>query len=239
LKADKTALWLPKLAIVSVGLMLIPVSGFASYLEGGTYQVITTNAPDNSTQTLTLNNTIQTVDEGNLTVQATVIPDAGDPNADWIDFNFQVVPGSVLARNPDGLWEIQVNDVPLAQPGFLSEVAVYWTINGVAAPNIKPITGYPTPSANPTNPSLGEAYSLTDPGSGSPITSISTLYAYVAPYATELEAGGMDPNQVNGFHIDALVTDVTSAVPEPSTFALGSLAVFGILFAGRRRRAAN
>jgi PEP-CTERM motif len=217
--------------------MLIPISGFASFLEGGTYQVITTNAPDDSTQTLTLNNTTQTVDEGNLTVQATVLPDLNDPNSDWIDFNFQVVPGSVLARNPDALWEIQVNNVPLAQPGFFTGFAAYWTINGVAATNIQPIAGYPAPSTNPINPSLGEAYSSTFSPSGSPESSID-VFAYIAPYATELQSAGINPNEVNGFHLDALVTNGPSAVPEPSTFVLGSLAVFGMLFVAMRRRRA-
>jgi hypothetical protein len=239
LKADKTAIWLPRLAIVSLGLMLIPNSGFASYLEGGTYQVVTTNAPDDSTQTLTLNNTTQTVDEGNLTVQATVLPDMSDPNSDWIDFNFQVVPGSVLARNPDGMWEIDVDNIPLSAPGFFTGFAAYWTINGVAATNITPISGYPAPSTNPINASLGEAYSSTFPPSGSPETSID-LFAYIAPYASELESGGMNASEVNGFHLDALVTNAASTVPEPSTFALGSLAVFGLLFAAvKRQRAAH
>jgi hypothetical protein len=238
LKVDK-ALWLPRLAIAGLGAMLIPISGFASYLEGGTYQVITTNAPDNSTQTLTLNNSTQTVDNGNLDVTATVLPDMSDPNSEWIDFNFQVVPDSVLARNPDGFWEIQINDVPLSSPGFFTGFAAYWTINGVAASNIQPITGYPPPGPNPVNSSLGEAYAETFAPSGSPETSID-VYAYIAPYASQLSTGGMDPTAVNGFHLDALVTNAaTSAVPEPSTFALGGLAVFGLLFAaGRRRRAA-
>ncbi|HLI86922.1 MAG TPA: PEP-CTERM sorting domain-containing protein [Bryobacteraceae bacterium] len=239
MKAQK-ALWLPRLAIAGLGAMLIPVSGFANYLEGGTYQVITTNAPDDSTQTLTLNNTTQPVDQGNLTVQTTVLPDMSDPNSQWIDFDFQVAAGSVLARNPDGFWEIQVNDIPLSSPGFFTGFAAYWTINEVAATNIKPITGYPAPGPNPVNPSLGEAYSSTFPPSGAPENYID-VYAYVAPFATQLAQAGMDPNAVNGFHLDALVTNAaTSAVPEPSTFALGSLAVFGLLLvAGRRRRAAN
>jgi hypothetical protein len=232
--------WLPSLAIAGLGAMLIPISGFASYLEGGTYQVITTDLPGATTQTLTLNNTTQTIDDGNLDVTATEIPDSTDPNSEWIDFNFQAVPGSTLAANPDAFWEIQVNDVPLSSPGFFTGFAAYWTINGVAASNIQPISGYPPPGPNPVNSSLGEAYGETFAPSGSPETSID-VYAYIAPYASELSTGGMDATAVNGFHLDALVTNAaTNAVPEPSTFALGSLAVLGLLFAaGRRRRAAN
>jgi streptogramin lyase len=174
----------------------------ANFTTGPT--IIGTNFVDNYNQLVPLTPNPTPVDNGQLTVTSTVFPDPTDPTSQWVDFNFQSVSGGSLASNPNGFWQVYLTDIPETLPGAFTGLQFYWTTNGVAAPNITPITGEPPVATNLINPSLGLVYGSTFSG-GSPISQLN-VFVDLSGYANALQSGSMNPATINGFHIAARTT---------------------------------
>ena len=173
-----------------------------NFIAGPT--IIGTNFLDNYSQLVPLTPAATQVDNGQLTVTATVYPDPTDPNSQWVDFNFQSVSGGALAADLNALWQIYLSNVPLIVPGTYTGLQYYWTVNGTAAPNITPITGLSPVVPNLINPALGLVYGSTFQG-GNPL-SLFNVSAILSGYTSALEQGGMNPATINGFHIAARTT---------------------------------
>lgn len=173
-----------------------------NFIAGPT--IIGTNFFDNYSQLVPLTTAPTAVDNGQLTVTATVYPDPTDPNSQWVDFNFQSVNGGPLASDPNALWQVYLANVPLIMPGSYTGLQYYWTANGTAAPNITPISGLNPVVPNLINQSLGLAYGATFQG-GNPLN-LFNVSAALSGYAAALQQGNMNPATINGFHIAARAT---------------------------------
>lgn len=174
----------------------------ANFIAGPT--VIATNFYNDYNQLVPLIPTPTPVDNGQLTVTATVYPDPTDANSQWVDFNFQSVNGGPLASNLSGFWQVYLTGIPLTTAGTFTGVQSYWTINGTAAPNITAIPGLNPVVQNLINPSLGLAYAATFPG-GAPLTQMD-VFVNLSNYASSLRTGNMDAGVINGFHLAARTT---------------------------------
>ena len=218
--------------LVSLGLAQPARAGLfdvnSSYTANGT------NFPTTFSQSVAVSSSPTPINGGQLTVAATVF--ATGPNAEWVDFNFQRVGGGPLAGNLNGSWGIDLDNLMMTQSTSLDGIYIYWTVNGVAVSPINPFSGIGGVAPNPINPALGPAYV----GSFAPFnfgTTLNDIFTNVSPYSF-ISAGGMNPNQVNGFHIGIhLIANNPTAVPEPGSLSLLAVGMVGAAgFRAVRRR---
>jgi streptogramin lyase len=177
----------------------------ANFIAGP--MIVATNFFDDYSQIVPFTSAPTQVDNGNLTLTATVYPDPTDPNSQWVDYNFQSVNSGPLAANPNGFWQVYFSNIPLTAPGTFTGIQYYWTVNGTAAPNITPISGLQPVVQNLINPSLGQAYGSIFQA-GNPL-SLFNVSAALNAYAASLQQGSMNPGAINGFHLAARNTGGT------------------------------
>jgi len=198
----------------------------AVYDTAGSFSVSGTNAPDTfTTNGVSFGST--TVDGGALTLTTSIV--SGPGSSEWAVFNFQTSSGGSIAGNQSLDWALDVNGIPLTQPGVITHFFLDWGTNGTLA--------------NPTSQAGGNLPLETNPITGSgtvfgenfniPVTTTIDLSSGADPFNGFLSSTGIDPTGVNEIEIGVLVAP--SAVPEPASLALLGVGVAG-LGAMRRRR---
>jgi hypothetical protein len=201
-------------SIASLVLSSNPEARGELFQLGSSFLVTGTNFPTNfGPATVTLGQST-TVNNGQLTLSETFVPDG--PNAEWAVFNFSTTSGGPLAGNSSGLWQVNLNNIPLTQVVNYDNAFIYWTANGSAFSPLSLWGNVTQIAPNPINPSLGPAFFLP---AGGTLTSLN-VFANVFPYSF-LNDVGVNTSAANDFHFGVHVT----AVPEPSAWVLLAIAV--------------
>jgi hypothetical protein len=98
---------------------------------GGSFTLTGTNAPDDYSESVTLNPGTTTVDGGTVTLTQSILASAG--GGEWVIFDFRTANGGVFANNPNSDWELLLQNIPLQQPSEVLQIYLDWGTNGTLA----------------------------------------------------------------------------------------------------------
>jgi hypothetical protein len=221
--------------------LVVPAS--AAVLDvGGTYNVSGTNFPVNFGPTpVTLDGATHALAGGQLNVRAEITD--VDADTQWLEFIFSTPGGGPIAGNPNAFWDFEITDIPYTEPVLFAAFFYYWTIDGVAVPNIQNWQGgavFTPGGLHPIDPSRGMVFGGTPAPPGDPPFDPRI---FITPYnliSTSVVGGDPTlPDRINDFHVGMLVTAVnpTAAVPEPASLATwGALGTIGLAWLRKRKR---
>jgi PEP-CTERM motif len=222
-----------ELGLVGLILFTTAIDVQAGYMVGSSYSINITNGPNGNVNTnVTLDLTTKTISP-NLTVTEKLFADG--PDSQWIELDFRTLNGGPLAANFNGHWQFDIAGLDVDTPSLGSGFYFYWSINGTPDQTISPFGGIGGIIPIPTNPGAGPTYSAI----GFPPFAAPDFgtFLFVNPY-NFINAGGMNPSEVNGFHMGVRISNATPSgvIPEPSSMLI--MAGLGLITVVRRQRRA-
>ena len=193
---------------------------------GESYEIVGINFPTDFSETVTFNETLKTINGGQLTVTETITPDG--PDAEWVEFTFTRVGGGPLAENLNSPWRVDIESIP-SSPSFVDNFFAYWTVNGTAVDPLTSPAGFPPANPNPIDPDRGPVFYGAGFAPSGPFTQWQWFFAG-DPYSG-FSATGIDTNTANDFHLAYHLT-----IPEPSSLLLAAMGAVTLLTVGWWRR---
>jgi hypothetical protein len=203
------------------------------FVPGSTFTVSGTNSPDSFTNTVNLAPGAQLIDGGALTLNISFAPAGGGD--EWLVFNYTTTGGGPLSSAY--YWSLNQNGIDAAVPVNFINAYAEFLVNGVSQPWSYSFFGGYTPMASPVPGMPGTGVGVASPFVAPfPAGALPNLGAYINGYSSYLSSAGIDPTLVNGWTQALEFQPQTSAVPEPSTWAMMLLGFAGLGFAGYRQK---
>jgi hypothetical protein len=210
-----------------------PAHAASLFVPGSTFQVQATNSPDSFDDTVNLTPGSQSLDNGALTLNISIV-DAGG-GGEWLVFNYTTTSGAPLSTAYD--WSVNQVGLDAAVPVNFNYAYSEFLVNGVSQPWSYSFFGGYTPISSPvpglSGTGVGNLTSFNAPLGAGPLGSLG---AYIDGYSGYLSSANLDPTAINGY-TQALEFSPTTPVPEPATWAMMLAGFAGIGFLGYRQTA--
>lgn len=229
-----------KLFVTAAVLLGLAAPGHAAnlFVPGSTFQVEATNSPDSFTDTVNLTPGSQSLDDGAVTLNISIVDASG--GGEWLVFNYTTTSGAPLSTAYN--WSLSQVGLDAAVPVNFNYAYSEFLVNGVSQPWSYSFFGGYTPISSPvpglSGTGVGNLTSFNSPQGSGPLGSLG---AYIDGYSGYLSSAGIDPTTVNGW-TQALEFSPTTPVPELSTWAMMLAGFAGLGFMswrGSRKTAAH